>query len=248
MINSNWGKFIIDIWSPSVPSFPWYTFTLSYTTGFDLNVDNFLHSQRLWQCLFQAFLQFSPMKWTLLSGWEILKCTVVCCVHMFDPRSKSIMLILNHLGPRRIPEGLLHRPPRGNHPCSLHCHSQMHCAGYCILYTALDTGYSRKCVLSNALGTSHSQMHCTGDWLLLYCIGYWALEMHYCALHLIQCTSYRQVISVARWHRNVLYHDTQQCSLQCGSEVVARANHLVIRLQEWDMSTSLRTHIVYICV
>ena len=39
-------------------------------------------------------------------------CCVVC-THMFDPRSKSIMLILNHLGPRRIPEGLLQPPSRG---------------------------------------------------------------------------------------------------------------------------------------
>ena len=71
--------------------------------------------------------------------------------------------------------------------------------------------------------------------------------MHYCVLHLIQCTVYRRFLhttsAVARCHQNVLYHNTLQCSLQCDSEVVARADHLVIRLQEWDMSTSLRTHI-----
>ena len=40
---------------------------------------------------------------------------------------------------------------------------------------------------------------------------------------------------------NELHHNTQQCCLLL-CEVVARVDHLVIRLQEWDMSTSLRTH------
>ena len=45
----------------------------------------------------------------------------VACTHMFDPRSKSIMLILNHLGPRRTPRDSCTRLPLGDQPpCSAH--------------------------------------------------------------------------------------------------------------------------------
>ena len=67
----------------------------------------------------------------ILSSWDLFAllsrnvqlqppCCFVC-THMFDPRSKSIMLILNHLGPRRTPRDSCTRLPLGDQPpCSAH--------------------------------------------------------------------------------------------------------------------------------